>query len=258
MPDARKSPVVPLAIAAVAVIVLIVSLFASWGGEREEPAATGATSASEPSQEEPSREPAESRGESSRSSEEEEEPWEQLARRDPADPMALGDPEAPVVMISYSEFQCPFCGKFARDTEPELVEQYVENGTLRIEWRDFPYLGPESMVAARAGRAAAEQDGFWEFHDAMYADQQPPNSGHLDEDYLAGIAEEVGLDVERFGEDMDSEELQRAIEEDFAQGQAIGVTGTPAFLINGVPVIGAQPTEVFEEAIEKAAKDAGS
>jgi protein-disulfide isomerase len=184
--------------------------------------------------------------------------WEQLVRREPDDPMARGEVDAPVVMVAYSEFQCPFCGKFARDTEPALVEKYVEDGTLRIEWRDFPYLGPESELAARAGRAAAAQDRFWEFEEAMYADQLPPNSGDLDEDHVAGVADDIGLDVDRFRDDLASPELERAVQEDFAEGQAIGVTGTPAFIINGVPVIGAQPTEVFEQTIEKAAQDAGS
>ena len=92
----------------------------------------------------------------------------------------------------------------------------------------------------------------------MYADQLPPNSGKLDEDYVAGIADELGLDVEQFRADMTSEATQQAIADDFAQGQAIGVTGTPAFVINGVPVIGAQPTAVFEKTIEQAAADAGA
>lgn len=177
-------------------------------------------------------------------------------RRDADDPMALGEPDAPVVMVAYSEFQCPFCGKFARDTEPTLVEKYVADGTLRIEWRDFPYLGAESTVAARGGRAAAAQDRFWEFEEAMYADQLPPNSGNLDEDYLVSVAEDIGLDVDRFRDDLASSELDAAVQQDFAEGQAIGVTGTPAFVINGVPVIGAQPTEVFERTIEKAAGEA--
>ena len=171
--------------------------------------------------------------------------------------MALGEADAPVVMVAYSEFQCPFCGKFARDTEPVLVEKFVEDGTLRIEWRDFPYLGAESTVAARGGRAAAAQDRFWEFEEAMYADQLPPNSGNLDEDYLVSVAEDIGLDVDRFRDDLDSSAAEQAVQDDFAEGQAIGVTGTPAFLINGVPVIGAQPTEVFERTIEKAAEEAG-
>ena len=235
MPDPRKSPLIPLVIAAVAASALGVVLL--QGGN--EPQETAASATPESSSTPP-------------------DAWEQLARREPDDPMALGKTDAPVVMIAYSEFQCPFCGKVARDTEPALVKDYVAEGTLRIEWRDFPYLGPESAFAARAGRAAAAQGKFWEFEAAMYADQLPPNSGDLDEDHVTGVAEDLGLDLDRFRADLASPEVERAVEEDFAEGQAIGVTGTPAFVINGVPVIGAQPTEVFAQTIEKAAQDAAS
>jgi protein-disulfide isomerase len=176
-----------------------------------------------------------------------------VVRRDADDPMALGDVDAPVVMVEYSDFQCPFCGKFARDTEPELIKRYVERGVLRLEWRDFPYLGPESLTAAHAGRAAAAQGRFWEFQEAMYADQQPPNSGKVTEDHLAEVAEQVGLDTEKFRADLRSKAVAQAVQRDFKEGQSIGVTGTPAFLVNGQPVMGAQPTDVFVEMIEQAA-----
>ena len=170
--------------------------------------------------------------------------------------MAMGETDAPVVMVSYSEFQCPFCGKFARDTEPGLIEKYVKNGTLRIEWRDFPYLGKESMTAALAGRAAALQGKFWAFHDTMYAKEQPVNSGKLTEDYLASVARKAGLDGERLIKDMARPELADAIGKDFTEGQSIGVTGTPAFIVNGQPIIGAQPAQAFERVIENAAEAA--
>ena len=178
-----------------------------------------------------------------------------VERRIPDDPLALGEVDAPVVMVNYSEFQCQFCGKFARDTKPSLMK-YVEDGTLRIEWRDFPYLGEESVTAAIAGRAAAEQGRFWEFHDALFADQQPPNSGRVTEDFLVGLAEKAGLDVEQFTADRADPELAEAVGRDFDQGQGIGVNGTPAFLVNGQPIMGAQPTEVFVDAIDQAAADA--
>jgi len=238
--DRRKSPVIPLTIAAVALTALIATLIGTLGSD-DTGNPTSDTSSSRS-------------GDSGQASDD---TWEQLVRREADDPMAMGEVDAPVVMLSYSEFQCPFCGKFARDTEPILIEQYVEDGTLRIEWRDFPYLGPESTTAAQGGRAAAAQDSFWAFHDEMYADQLPPNSGDLDEDYLAGIAEKLGLDVQQFRADMTSKATEQAIAKDFSEGQAIGVTGTPAFVINGVPVIGAQPTEVFEKTIEQAAAEAG-
>jgi protein-disulfide isomerase len=186
----------------------------------------------------------------------ENDPFADLVRREADDPTALGEVDAPVVMINYSEYQCPFCGKFARDTKPELVERYVEEGILRIEWRDFPYLGPESITSAKAGFAAGQQDSFWEFHDAMFADQQPPNSGRLTEDYLLDKAEQLGLDVERFRADMSSKEAAATVRQDFDEGQEIGVTGTPAFIVNGRPIMGAQPTEVFVDAVEQAAEAA--
>lgn len=237
----RKNAVVPTIVAAVAVIVVLaIVILPSFGSDADD-SDTGTSKGSTSAAESPASD----------------ESWEALARRQPDDPMAMGAVDAPVVMVNYSEFQCPFCGKFARDTEPTLIKEYVENGTLRIEWRDFPYLGPESTTAAHAGRAAAAQGKFWEFHDVMYADQFPPNSGRLDEDYLAGIAEDLGLDVERFRADMNSKATQAAVQNDFAEGQAIGVTGTPAFIINGVPVIGAQPTQVFRDVIDQAAAEAG-
>lgn len=234
LPGSRKSPLIPLVIAALAAVALGTVLL-TGDPEPKDPAAGVAPESSSPA-----------------------EGWEQLVRRNPDDPMALGETDAPVVMVAYSEFQCPFCGKFARDTQPALVKDYVADGTLRIEWRDFPYLGPESTFAARAGRAAAAQGQFWEFEAAMYADQLPPNSGGLDEDHVTGEARDLGLDVDRFRADLASPAAEQAVAEDFAEGQAIGVTGTPAFVINGVPVIGAQPTEVFVRTIEQAAQDAGS
>ncbi len=240
MSERRKSPLVPLAVAAVALLALVATLVGTRGSD-DSPEKSSATISNQ----------------STDSNKAPDDTWEKLVRRDADDPMAMGEVDAPVVMLAYSEFQCPFCGKFARDTAPALIKRYVENGTLRIEWRDFPYLGPESTTAAEAGRAAAAQDSFWDFHDQMYAEQLPPNSGKLDEDYVAGIAKKLDLDVEKFRADMKSEATKKAIAADFSQGQAIGVTGTPAFVINGVPVIGAQPLEVFEQAIEQAAAEAG-
>lgn len=176
-----------------------------------------------------------------------------LERRTKNDPMALGALDAPVVMVSYSEFQCPFCGRFARETEPQLIKKYVDKGILRIEWRDFPYLGKESGAAALAGRAAADQNKFWQFNKAMYAHQEAPNSGKLTTAYFVKVAQSIGLDTKAFQKDLTSKTNQQAVQKDFDEGQSIGVSGTPAFIINGRPVMGAQPIAVFEAAIEAAA-----
>lgn len=170
-----------------------------------------------------------------------------------AGPMSLGADDAPVVMVMYSEFQCPFCGKFARDTEPQLVERFVDDGTLRIEWRDLPYLGQESVTAAVAGRAAADQGAFWPFAAHLYADQPTPNSGTLTNDHLVGVAQELGLDAQRFHAAMEDEAILDSVQADVDEAIGLGVTGTPTFFVNGQVIVGAQPTEVFVEAIERAA-----
>lgn len=106
--------------------------------------------------------------------------------------MALGEVDAPVVVVMWSDFQCPFCGRFARETEPELISRYVDKGVLRIEWRDFPYIGPESLPAAVAGRAAAAQGRFWEFGEVVYDQERRPRSSEYDAAHLRAYAEEAG------------------------------------------------------------------
>jgi protein-disulfide isomerase len=132
------------------------------------------------------------------------------------------------------------------------VESYVEDGTLRLEWRDFPYLGQESVNAALAARAAQEQGKFWEYHDLLYENQ----SGGFSDERLVELAREAGLDVERFEEDLASGRFEQAVAEDFREGQRTGITGTPTFLINGRVLAGLQTQGVYESAIEQAKEEA--
>lgn len=173
-------------------------------------------------------------------------------------PPTLGDEDAPVTMVEYSDFQCPYCGQFAREVKPELVEEYVESGTLKIEWRDFPYLGQESVNAALAARAAQEQGRFWEFHDVLYENQDSVNSGAFSDDNLTRLAEEADVDPAEMEESLTASEHQQAVGSDFEEGQQSGITGTPTFIINGETIVGAQPKEKFERAIEEAAAEAES
>ncbi|AXK31678.1 DsbA family protein [Streptomyces armeniacus] len=182
-----------------------------------------------------------------------------LQRRTAGDPAAMGDKDAPVVLIEYSDFQCPFCGKFARDTKPELVEKYVDAGVLRLEWRHFPIFGDESQAAARAGWAAGEQGRFWEFHDLAYGKERKKNSGEFADGKLTAMAKAAGVkDLAKFKRDMESQAARQAVARDATEGQGLGVTSTPAFLINSTPLLGAQPTAVFKEAIDRARKAAAA
>ncbi|WP_326589308.1 DsbA family protein [Streptomyces sp. NBC_01294] len=174
-----------------------------------------------------------------------------LARREAGDKLALGRADAPVVLIEYSDFKCGYCGKFARDTEPALVKKYVEDGTLRIEWRNFPIFGAESEAAAKAAWAAGQQDRFAAFHAAAYAEGSKEKG--FAEPRLVELAREAGVpDLERFTADMAGEQAAAALKKDQEEGYRIGVTSTPSFLLNGKPIAGAQPLDAFTTAIARA------
>lgn len=132
----------------------------------------------------------------------------------------------------------------------------MKSGTLRIEWKDFPYQGQESIDAALAARAAQAQGAFWEYHDLVYENQSSGNSGGYNEESLTALAEEAGLDVGRFREDLKGARYEDVVQEDFREGQDLGVSGTPAFFINGRVLVGLQPLETFERAIEEAEREA--
>ena len=136
--------------------------------------------------------------------------------------------------------------------EPKLYKKYVQDGTLRIEWRDFPYQGRESVNAAVAARSAQAQGRFWAYHDLLYEEQ---SSGFGDENLLA-YAREAGLDTQRFEDDYESARYAGLVQADFQRGQSIGVNGTPTFFINDQVLVGLQPLGVFESAIEDARREA--
>ncbi len=163
-----------------------------------------------------------------------------------ADRPSIGDPDAPITMIEYSDFQCPFCRKFADETQPALLQEYVDKGLLRIEWRDFPAKGDASVLAAVAARAAHEQGRFWEYHDLLYAHQ----GAAITREALVGYAQDLGLDVAQFSRELDNPFLAEAVRTDYQEGQERGVRGTPTFYFNGNVLVGAQPTDTFRRAVQ--------
>ncbi|WP_425424457.1 DsbA family protein [Streptomyces lushanensis] len=177
-----------------------------------------------------------------------------LARRGVGDPLAVGRPDAPVVMVEYADFKCGYCGKFARDSEPALIKKYVDDGTLRIEWRNFPIFGNQSEAAARAAWAAGRQGRFWQFHTAAYAQGSKEKGFAVDR--LDQLAREAGVkDINRFRDDRESDAAEAAVRKDLAEAYGLGATSTPSFLVNGRPIAGAQPLDTFTRAIEAAKKD---
>jgi len=136
--------------------------------------------------------------------------------------------------------------------EPKLYKKYVKDGTLRIEWRDFPYRGQESVNAAVAARAAQAQGRFWEYHDLLYDSQF---SGYSEENLIA-MAERAGLDTQRFERDYESARYEPLVRADFRKGLNAGVNGTPTFFVNGKMLAGLQPVGVFENAIQDSRREA--
>ncbi|MBP2411726.1 protein-disulfide isomerase [Arthrobacter stackebrandtii] len=176
-----------------------------------------------------------------------------LARRIADDPLAVGAVDAPVVMVEYSDYTCPYCGAYARKTQPEIVKKYVDSGQLRIEWRDLPVIGEQSVSAAVAGRAAGEQGLFWEFNDAVYTAAPERGKADLSEAVLVKFAEQVGVpDMDKFKADLQSQELLERVHTDMRQGTGLGLNSTPTFVINNQAIPGAQPMEVFSQVIDEA------
>lgn len=155
-----------------------------------------------------------------------------------------GPADARVTIVEYSDFQCPFCMR-ANPTLDRLRETYPDD--VRIVFKHFP-LGfhKQAMNAHRAVLAAGRQQRFWEMHDRIFA-----NPGSLDAVDMRDHAEALGLDLEAFDRDFDSDAVAAAIQRDIDEGRRLGVRGTPAFFVNGRLISGAQPYAVFEQRVQE-------
>ena len=165
-----------------------------------------------------------------------------------------GDPDAPVTIIEFADFQCPYCGRFFAETKPQIDEQYMQSGKVRFAYFNFAFLGPESNWAAEAAECAADQNKFWEYHDKLYDSQSGENQGAFNKDNLKKFAEELGLDTSAFNECLDSGKYTQLIQDESSLASSIGVRSTPTFLINGQAVVGAQPYEIFQQTIDSLLK----
>lgn len=155
----------------------------------------------------------------------------------------LGPRNAPVTIVEFSDFQCPFCERAERSLQA-VRSKYA--GKLRLVYRNFPLpIHPNAQKAAEAGWCAAEQNKFWQFHDAMFADQSK-----LDVSDLKGLAARLGCDTKKFSHCLDQAKYAAAVKKDAAEGERLGVDGTPTFFINGRVLNGAQPPAAFEEVID--------
>ena len=168
----------------------------------------------------------------------------------------IGSANAPVTMIEYGDFQCPFCGRFQRDVYPKVYADYIKTGKVKFVYKHFAFLGQESTQAGVAAECAADQGRFWEYHDKIFAGQNGENQGAFSIANLVKFAEELKLDKAKFEDCVTNNKTLERVQRDTAEGRRIRVTGTPHFLINGTPLVGAQPFEAFKQALEDALKAA--
>ncbi|MCM3658867.1 DsbA family protein [Agromyces mediolanus] len=181
-----------------------------------------------------------------------------IAKRDPDDPFAIGSVDAPIVLVEWADFRCPFCAVFMNDTMPVILDEYVDAGLVRYEFRDVAFFGDESTDAAVAARAAGEQGRFPEYLTALYA--AAPESGHPDmpREKLIGFAETAGVpDLARFEADLDRPELRKAVAQSTADAQALGVTSVPFFVVGSQAMAGAQPVDAFRQFLDARLVEAG-
>jgi protein-disulfide isomerase len=158
-----------------------------------------------------------------------------------------GPASAPITLVAWSDFQCPFCSR-AVPTVRQLEDQY--KGKIRIAFKQFPLpFHDKAHLAAEAALAANEQGKFWQMHDKLFANQQA-----LDRASLEKYAADLGLDVGKFKAALDSGKFKDKVDAEDKEGAAFGVTGTPTFFINGTRLVGAQPLEAFKAAIDKELK----
>ncbi len=167
------------------------------------------------------------------------------------DDPSLGNPDAPVTIVEFSDFECPFCGRFFHTVLPEIKEKYVKTGKARFIYRDFPLSTIHTMAekAAEAGECADEQGKFWPYHDVIFERQQQLSVANL-----KAWAVELGLNASQFNNCLDSGKYSDEIEKDIRDGESAGVRGTPGTFVNGRMISGAVPFEQFAAIIEEELK----
>ncbi len=150
----------------------------------------------------------------------------------PQDGTVLGEPDAPYTLTEFGDLQCPFCRTFSLEVMPEVIDEYVRAGELKIDFQPLTFIGPDSEEAARMALAVGEQGKYWQFVDLFYANQGAENSGYVDDEFLREIAGEIeGVDVDEALAARDSESITAALTSSAALAGDLGVNSTPSFAI---------------------------
>ncbi|MBI3334227.1 DsbA family protein [Candidatus Pacearchaeota archaeon] len=170
------------------------------------------------------------------------------ANVDADDDAVLGDSDAPVTIIEFSDYECPYCGKHYTETYPQLKREYIDTGKVKLVFRDFPLsFHPNALPAALAAECVKEKggdDAYFAYHDILFENQATLSTANM-----KAWADELGYNIDSC---LDSQKYADEVREDTADGSAAGVQGTPSFFINGRQLSGAQPYSAFKQAIDAA------
>ena len=163
---------------------------------------------------------------------------------------AIGSPDAPITLVEFGDYQCHFCHQFFVNTKDRIIADYVDTGKVRMIFKDFTIIGPDSIRAAEGSRCAQEQNLYWEYHDILYHNWDGENTGWASDANLHSLAAEAGLDVNTWSECLNSGRYSDAISSSGDDARDLDITGTPSFFAilqnqTIVNIHGAQPYEQF-------------
>ncbi len=169
------------------------------------------------------------------------------------DDAMLGNKNAPVTIIEFSDFQCPFCRSFWKSTLPLIKSNYIDTGKVRLVYRDFPLsFHSSSHLAAEAAECAKDQDKYWPMHDKIFSEQAKSGEGTVlfTATEVKKWGSQIGLSAGNFEQCLSSGKYRAEVDKDLADGTAAGVSGTPSFFVNGHLLVGAQPFSAFQTLID--------
>ncbi len=172
------------------------------------------------------------------------------------DPLVLGDPSAPLLIMEWGDYQCTYCHRFHQDTRDSVLSNFVATGKARFTFMDFTLNGPASVLAAEASYCASDQGRYWEYHDELYNNWEGENTGWVNMQNLKKFASSVGLEAGAFDECLKTHKYEQMVINNYKFGQSIGISATPTFLVvdgegKALVIRGAQPYETFDTVLSE-------
>ena len=164
----------------------------------------------------------------------------------------LGDPNAPITLVEFGDYQCHYCNVFFQSIEKDIVKNYVDTGKVKIIFKDYNIIGEDSVIASQGAHCANDQGLFWEYHDILYSNWTGENNGWASSENLAIFAQQIDLNMNKWSECMKKGSHSQTINESNNDARSLELTGTPAFFVINSEgkvskLFGAQPFEVFKK-----------